>query len=160
LCAAVGLGIGFAGGVISIFPTGIVFAIMASLAVEAGHMQPGDVMPHGFGLFLLIVGRSIAWSIAAIPAGMGQGIALKEKKVIWNGILGAVLGGLLGGMMFDPIYMVLARPHDASVSRGVGFAVIGVMVGVFVGLVEQWTKSAWLLMKAGPLAGKQFILYR
>jgi pSer/pThr/pTyr-binding forkhead associated (FHA) protein len=29
-----------------------------------------------------------------------------------------------------------------------------------VGLVEQWTKTAWLLMKAGPLAGKQFVLYR
>jgi pSer/pThr/pTyr-binding forkhead associated (FHA) protein len=34
------------------------------------------------------------------------------------------------------------------------------MVGLFVGIVEQWTKSAWLLMKAGPLAGKQFVLFR
>jgi pSer/pThr/pTyr-binding forkhead associated (FHA) protein len=34
------------------------------------------------------------------------------------------------------------------------------LVGLFVGLVEQWSKTAWMLMKAGPLAGKQFILYR
>ena len=34
------------------------------------------------------------------------------------------------------------------------------MVGLFVGIVEQWTKSAWLLMKAGPLAGKQFVVFR
>ena len=34
------------------------------------------------------------------------------------------------------------------------------MVGLFVGLVEQWTKTAWVLMKTGPLAGKQFILFR
>ena len=34
------------------------------------------------------------------------------------------------------------------------------MVGLFVGMVEQWTKSAWLLMKAGPLAGKQFVVFR
>ena len=37
---------------------------------------------------------------------------------------------------------------------------IGLMVGLFVGIVEQWTKSAWLLMKAGPLAGKQFVIFR
>ena len=34
------------------------------------------------------------------------------------------------------------------------------MVGLFVGIVEQWTKSAWLLMRAGPLAGKQFVIFR
>ena len=34
------------------------------------------------------------------------------------------------------------------------------MVGLFVGIVEQWTKSAWLLMRAGPLAGKQFVVFR
>jgi pSer/pThr/pTyr-binding forkhead associated (FHA) protein len=29
-----------------------------------------------------------------------------------------------------------------------------------VGLVEGWTKTAWLLMRKGPLAGKQFILFK
>jgi hypothetical protein len=47
---------------------------------------------------------------------------------------------------------------QATYSRAVGFVVIGLMVGLFFGLVEQWTKSAWLLMKAGPLTGKQFII--
>jgi len=37
---------------------------------------------------------------------------------------------------------------------------IGLLVGLFVGLVENWTKTAWLLMRAGPLAGKQFVLFR
>ena len=48
----------------------------------------------------------------------------------------------------------------ATVSRGVGFTIIGLSVGLFVGLVEGWTKTAWLLMRAGPLAGKQFVLFR
>jgi hypothetical protein len=160
LCAAVGLGIGFAGGLLGLIPTGLVFMIMSGLAMQISPPASEFDMPKGFGLFLLIVGRAMAWSLAAIPAGLGQGIALREKKVVWNGLLGAVLGGLLGGMLFDPIYMLLADPHDASVSRGVGFGVIGVMVGVFVGLVEQWTKTAWMLMRAGPLAGKQFVMYR
>src|SRR5688500_307163 len=81
LCAAVGAAVGFIGGLLALIPTGIVFSIMATMAVRAGNMQPGEDMPHGFGLFLLIAGRSMAWSLAAIPSGMGQGLALREKKV-------------------------------------------------------------------------------
>jgi hypothetical protein len=72
-----------------------------------------------------------------------------------------VLGGLLGGLLFDPIDLALT-PEDgeANLSRCVGFTLIGLLVGLFVGLVEGWTKTAWLLMRQGPLAGKQFILFR
>src|SRR5205823_4869511 len=87
LCASVGFGMGFAGGLIALFPTGIVFSIMAQLAIEVGGKPaPGSVMPKGFGLFLLIVGRAMAWAIAAIPSGLGQGTALRERKLVWNGI--------------------------------------------------------------------------
>ena len=120
-----------------------------------------DAMPTGIALLVLIMGRAAAWSIISIPAGIGQGIALKEKKVIINGLVGAMLGGLLGGLLFDPISLVLtAEDGQATYSRAVGFAVIGAAVGLFVGLVEGWTKTAWLIMRKGPLAGKQFILYK
>jgi hypothetical protein len=159
ISGAVGLGIGFAGSLIMMIPAGIVFNIMAGLAVSVNHLRPGE-LPHGFGLFLFMTGRSMAWAVIAIPGGMGQGIALREKKVVWNGILGAVLGGLLGGLLFDPIDFAFSNKGDASISRAVGVAVVGVMVGVFIGLVELWTRTAWLYMRAGPLAGKQFVLYR
>ena len=159
-CAAVGLGIGFVGGLIMLIPTFIVFGIMSRIALQVnGPLVPGMV-PHGLGLLLFMMGRAAAWSIASISAGLGQGIALREKKVIINGLLGAMLGGLIGGLAFDPIDYLLKNPESAAVSRAVGFTMIGIMVGLFVGLVEQWTKTAWLLMKAGPLAGKQFVLYR
>ena len=77
-----------------------------------------------------------------------------------NGLLGGVLGGLLGGLLFDPIDIMLSDHTNASLSRAVGFAIVGIMVGLFVGLVERWTKTAWVLMKAGPLSGKQFVIYR
>ena len=67
----------------------------------------------------------------------------------------------MGGLLFDPIYLVLTSDNgEATYSRAVGFCVIGLFVGLFVGLVEGWTKTAWLLMKAGPLAGKQFVMFR
>jgi hypothetical protein len=72
-----------------------------------------------------------------------------------------VLGGLLGGLLFDPISLVFVGPKgEATVSRAVGLTIIGLMVGFFVGVVEQWTKTAWLLMRSGALSGKQFILYK
>ena len=160
-CGFVGLGVGFLGGLIALIPTGIVFALMSALAMSLWEEPDPDAMPTGLALLVLMMGRGAAWSIVSIPAGIGQGIALKERKVIINGLVGALLGGLLGGLLFDPISLVLvAEDGQATYSRGVGFAVIGASVGLFVGLVEGWTKTAWLMMRKGPLAGKQFILYK
>jgi hypothetical protein len=161
ICAVVGFGIGFGGGLIILIPSNLLFTVFGLFVRRM--MNPGDHghMPRGFPLLLLMMGRSVAWSLSAIPAGLGQGIALREKKVTLNGLLGGVLGGLIGGLLFDPIGVAFSGPNgQGDMSRCVGFTFIGVMVGLFVGLVEQWTKTAWLLMRAGPLAGKQFIIYR
>jgi hypothetical protein len=160
LSALVGLAVGFVGGAIMLFPAGMLFGFMIRIAVQVGKPPAPGEMPRGMTLLIMMMGRGMYWAIAAIPAGIGQGIALRQKKIAANGVLGGVLGGLLGGLLFDPIYFMLAREHDASASRGIGFALIGIMVGLFVGLVEQWTKTAWVLMKAGPLSGKQFVIYR
>jgi hypothetical protein len=160
VCAVVGLGIGFGGGLVAIFAACCIFATTSTVAVQLWKNPREGAMPTGIALLVLMMGRGAAWAVAAVPAGIGQGIALRERKVILNGLLGGVLGGLLGGLLFDPIALAMKNPETAHVSRAVGFTVIGLMVGLFVGLVEQWTKTAWLLMKAGPLAGKQFILYR
>jgi hypothetical protein len=160
VCAVVGFAIGFGGGLVTLIPTNLFYGVMTAIARSM--MKPGDGdMPKGLALLVLMMGRSVAWSLSAIPAGLGQGIALREKKVALNGLLGGVLGGLIGGLLFDPIGIAFSGPNgQGDMSRCVGFTFIGVMVGLFVGLVEQWTKTAWLLMKAGPLAGKQFIIYR
>ncbi|MFI5454665.1 MAG: FHA domain-containing protein [Isosphaerales bacterium] len=161
ICAAVGLGVGFAGGLIALFVAGFIFLIMNMIALSFWkNPQPGK-MPTGLAFLILMMGRGAAWAVASVPAGIGQGIALREPKVVLNGLLGGVLGGLLGGIAFDPISLVfIASDGQAWPSRAVGFTLIGLMVGLFVGIVEQWTKSAWLLMKAGPLAGKQFVIFR
>ncbi|MGP0069884.1 MAG: FHA domain-containing protein [Isosphaeraceae bacterium] len=162
ICACVGLGVGFAGGFVAMFLGSIIMTIMVLIAALLTGWDPrkGEP-PTGVALLIFMMGRASGWAVAAIPAGIGQGIALREPKVLLNGLLGGVLGGLLGGMLFDPISLIFP-PADgqAWLSRAVGFTIIGLMVGLFVGIVEQWTKSAWLLMRAGPLAGKQFVVFR
>jgi hypothetical protein len=160
-CGAVGLGIGFVGGLVTIFPAGILFVLMSELALSIWDNPLEGEMPTGLALLVFIMGRGAAWAVAGIPAGIGQGVALREKKVMINGLVGGVLGGLIGGLLFDPISLVLtADDGQATYSRAVGFATIGLFVGLFVGLVEGWTKTAWLLMRKGPLAGKQFIMFK
>ena len=73
-------------------------------------------MPTGIALLMLMMGRAAAWAVAAIPAGIGQGIALREKKVILNGIVGGVLGGLVGGLLFDPIALYSSMPRNVPPS--------------------------------------------
>jgi Inner membrane component of T3SS, cytoplasmic domain len=162
ICAGVGTGVGFAGGLGAILIAGAMFIVVQVIVVVVSHARPDQpVRPSGLGFLVLMMGRAASWAVAAIPAGIGQGIALRESKVVLNGLLGSVLGGLLGGMAFDPISLIfVSADGQAWPSRAVGFTVIGLMVGMFVGMVEQWTKTAWLLMKAGPLAGKQFVVFR
>lgn len=161
ICAAVGLAVGFVGSLIATIPGIFVIAIRDALAISlAPNLEQGG-MPTGLALLVFMMGRAVAWVIIAMPSGIGQGIALRDKKIVLNGLLGGVFGGLIGGLLFDPISIWLTGAQgDGGLSRGVGFTTIGLCVGLFVGVVEQWTKSAWLLMKAGPLAGKQFIVYR
>jgi len=68
-----------------------------------------------------------------------------------------VIGAGLGGILFDPIALLT---HGGAASRAVGFALVGLATGVAVGLVESALKDRWLYVTAGPLAGKQFILYK
>ena len=162
ICGLIGLGVGFGGGLVSDLMIGErVYGIFVQIAVNMMNRppRPGE-MPKGFPLLIIMMGRATAWAIISIPAGLGQGIALKEKKVAINGVVGAVMGGLVGGLLFDPICLVFHQAARATISRGVGFTIIGLSVGLFVGLVEGWTKTAWLLMRAGPLAGKQFVMFR
>ncbi len=96
--AAVGLGIGFAGGIVAIFIAEIIYGIMSLVAVSISK-DPVDEggTPTGVGFLFHMIGRAAAWAVAAVPAGIGQGNrSSREWKVVVNGLLGGVLGGLAG----------------------------------------------------------------
>jgi len=78
------------------------------------------------------------------------------KNKMRNGIIGGSLGGLLGGAAFQQILFTLSDP---TLGRALALTALGLAVGLFVSLVEETAKEAWLLLKTGPLAGKQFIVY-
>ncbi len=126
-----------------------IYGILLRLCFEAGaqtHKNPA-----------VWIARGIAWMVFGAAGGVVYGIVGQSTKKGTYGVLGGALGAGLGGVVFDPISMAT---HVGSVSRAVGFALVGLATGVGMGLVESALKDRWLYVVAGPLAGKQFILYK
>jgi hypothetical protein len=94
--------------------------------------------------------------------GLGQGITLRSKRLLTYGFLGGTIGGLLGGLVFDPLDLIIIGEDriGADTSRAAGLILIGCAVGAMIGVVELLTRDAWLRMTEGPLAGKEFLIFR
>ncbi|MCI0351416.1 MAG: FHA domain-containing protein [Acidobacteriales bacterium] len=103
------------------------------------------------------VARAIAWMVFGVAGGLVYGMIGKSSKKGKYGVIGGVIGSGLGGLLFDPISMGV---DNGTWSRGVGLALFGLATGAAMGFVESALKDRWLYVSAGPLAGKQFILYK
>jgi hypothetical protein len=103
------------------------------------------------------VARSLGWVVFASAAGVVYGLVDRSMRKGRYGVLGAMIGGGVGGFVFNPINMLTS---GAGLSRAVGFGLIGLATGVSIGIVESALKDRWLYVASGPLAGKQFILYK
>lgn len=159
LSGAVGLAVGLVGGFICSLIANLAYSPLHDLA--SAQMGKGGAF-GAFGFLVQMVGRSLAWSLAGMAMGLGQGIALRSGRLLLYGLLGGIIGGLFGGMLFDPIDMILLGTDKPSAhwSRLIGFATIGASVGGMIGLVELLARDAWLRMTQGPLTGKEFLLFK
>jgi hypothetical protein len=101
--------------------------------------------------------RGLAWAVFGVAGGIVYGVVDRSGAKIKYGIFGGLLGAALGGMIFDPISFAT---KTGGVSRAVGFGLLGLATGVAIGIVESALKDRWLYVASGPLAGKQFILYK
>lgn len=160
ICGAVGLAVGSLGGIISTLMAAIVYAGLNTLAMQQMDSSEGSLKTLGFTIQL--AGRSLAWGFAGLAMGLGQGIAMRSSRLLVYGLTGGVIGGLLGGLLFDPIDLILLGGDKPSShwSRLIGLAVIGSSVGAMIGLVELLAREAWLRMTEGPLAGKEFLIFK
>lgn len=115
----------------------------------------GWSMAHAGSWLSLHVARILGWAMMGLSVGIGVGIATFSARNVLKGAIGGVIGGLVGGLFFDPVGSL---SQSGLLSRLIGFAVIGLAIGFFIGLVQQLTKTAWLAVEAGRLKGRQFRL--
>lgn len=148
------------------FPLGLVFAVIFMIAGGLVYQIGMEVCAY-MGIDIrtieahrnpaVWIARALAWMVFAAAAGVVYGLVDRSVKKGVYGVIGAVIGGGIGGLLFDPIDIVT---HSAGLSRAIGFGLIGLAAGVAIGIVESALKDRWLYVAAGPLAGKQFILYK
>jgi len=131
-----------------------------------GQVVYGTLGGGGLNIILQIAVRGFAWGVVGVFVGLGQGVMMRAPQKILNGLIGGAVGGFASGFLFDPISLVfggitLALGGEASgwLSRMVGMSVMGLCAGAAIGMVEQIRKEAWLTIVAGPMTGKQFIIY-
>lgn len=143
LLLGIALGFGFDFGANAFYRIGL--SVLFQFGVRSNHNPSVWVV------------RGLAWMVFGAAGGVAYGIIGQSSKKTAYGVLGGAIGAGLGGMIFDPISFVT---HGGAISRVVGFCLFGAATGVAMGLVESALKDRWLYVTSGPLAGKQFILYK
>ena len=105
--------------------------------------------------------RGLAWAIAGAGIGLGVGLIKPQKKRILFCVLGGLGGGFLGGLMFDYVAQALSTGEDDTgvAARAVAIMVMGLLIGLGIGLLEQFAKSAWLKVVRGEFEGKEYLVF-
>jgi FHA domain len=143
------LALGAVFGIIFYIIAEFIFAILRQIIFSLG------VQTNKNPAFWLV--RGIAWAVFGAAGGLVYGLVDRSGTKIKYGIFGGLIGAGLGGTIFDPISFAT---KTGTLSRAVGFALVGLATGVAIGIVESALKDRWLYVASGPLAGKQFILYK
>jgi hypothetical protein len=146
---ALSLALGIVLGFVFYFIANIIFSIGLSMCASLGVQT---IRNPAFWIT-----RGIAWMVFGAAGGIVYGIVGQSAKKGKYGVLGGIIGAGIGGTLFDPIVILTG---GAAPSRAVGFALVGLATGLGMGIVESALKDRWLYVTSGPLAGKQFILYK
>lgn len=97
--------------------------------------------------------RGLAWSLLGLAAGIAVGAPSLALRRVLITSAGGFIGAFVGGFVFD----YFQGEAEAQIT---GLVITGAAVGLSVSLLEQATKSSWLEITRGGMAGKQFILYQ
>ena len=108
---------------------------------------------HEGSMFYLFCARVASWIIMGAMLGAGVGISSLSLPNVIKGAAGGWVGGFIGGILFDPINHATG---GGLASRLIGLSSIGLAIGLFIGLVQELTKAAWVTVDQGRLKGRQF----
>lgn len=100
--------------------------------------------------------RGLGWATLGLGVGAAVGLIKPEKKRLIFCALGGLCGGFAGGFLFNYIFDII--PNDV-VARGVAIIIMGLLIGLGVGLLEQFSKQAWLKVIRGEFEGKEYLVF-
>jgi len=104
-------------------------------------------------IITLFFARLLGWAIDGALVGAGVGLATLTTENVPKGAVGGLVGGAVGGAAFDLIGAIVG---GGAASRFFGEAATGLAIGLFIGLVQELTKAAWVTIEQGRLRGRQY----
>lgn len=107
-----------------------------------------------------LVGRSLSWSVLGLGIGISQGLADRSRQRLVYGLIGGGLGGLVGGYLFERLRQGLGTRFSYSLSQSLGIVSLGAGLGLFLALVEQVLRRAWIQVASGRQEGRLYLLAR
>ncbi|MDG3005561.1 FHA domain-containing protein [Paludisphaera mucosa] len=105
-----------------------------------------------------LIGRAASWAVLGLGIGLGQGIADRSFQRLTFGLIGGGLGGFVGGLCFEVLRIVLKNRYDLS--QALGIVILGGGLGLFLALVEQALRRAWVQVASGRQEGRIYLLAR
>ena len=140
---------GLAGATIG--AAGVAATIAVVRAAHAGSIDDADLLAP-------LAARIAGWTALGGVVGVAGGVASRSGRRALIGLLGGALAGAAVGSTF---HLLLARTGgDAQRVRLIAALSVGVASGIAIALIERVARNGWLRVTQGPIAGKQFILYR
>lgn len=100
--------------------------------------------------------RGLGWAVMGLGIGLAVGLIKPEKKRILFCAIGGFVGAFIGGFLFNYVCNVIP---NAIAARGVAIVIMGALIGVGVGLLEQFAKQAWLKVIRGEFEGKEYLVF-
>ena len=100
--------------------------------------------------------RGLGWALMGLGIGLAVGLIKPEKKRLLFCAIGGLAGGFIGGFLFNYVSDII--PNDV-VARGAAIVIMGLLIGVGVGLLEQFAKQAWLKVIRGEFEGKEYLVF-
>ena len=133
---------------------GLLGGLGASLVVDrVYHLISGT--EHG--MLRQYVAQCVSWAVLGSFVALAPGVVAKNRKRLLIGLAGGAAGGAIGGILLGPLSQLADSPEFGRLAA---MCCIGAITGAATGIIENVTRTGWLKVTAGPIAGKQFILYR
>lgn len=100
--------------------------------------------------------RGLGWALMGLGIGVAIGLIKPEKKRVIFCALGGLVGAFIGGFLFNYVCNII--PNDIA-ARCIAIIIMGALIGVGVGLLEQFAKQAWLKVIRGEFEGKEYLVF-
>ncbi len=143
-----------------------------AVGILFGH-QVGSALFHAIsssGNFATnVMGRTVSFTLMGGSLGAAIGGSTFNGRRTIQGLIGGALAGAMGGALFDIVSSVSApfvqhirsdtgrgQSEVGIVGRAFMALILGALIGLFIGLVERLSRSAWVRLILGRNEGREW----